>query len=199
MTEEQIKSAVDTWYPLLYKFMSSSTMDNILKTTVLEPKRKGKIVYPEVSKIFRCFKECEYQNLKLVWVGQDPYHNGQATGLCMAMNPLENKVPKSLKILMKQLEDEFPEAEPDYSFVSWAKQGMLLINTAITVEAELPGIHLNYWKPFSEYLFKELSEHNTGIIYILLGKKAVEYKNKKATRSGLFFNLNIQNGIIRFK
>lgn len=173
MRDDQIKAAVGTWYPLLRSFMATSQMDDILTKTIIKPLGK---VYPETEAIFKAFKLCAYTDFKILWLGQDPYHNGQASGLCMGMRKGDTKIPVTLRIVRQELLNDFPNKELDLTLEPWAKQGMLLYNTALTVEAKKPGEHLALWAPFTTFLLNALRENNTGVIYILLGKKAQEYK-----------------------
>lgn len=175
MTDLVITQAFKSWANLVRPFASSNAMDQILNK-VLGEDRKKFTVYPPNNQVFRCFKECNYQDFKVMIVNTEPYTSGAANGLAYAIDPSwPGKLPHELKNLVTELREEYPETIIDYSLSSWPKQGILLYNLALTVLEAHKGSHSDIWAPFSQFLFKELSDKNTGIIYILLGPKAGSY------------------------
>lgn len=153
-----------TWSPILHKLYEEPLLtlkDNILPNISY---------YPEKQNIFRVFK-MPVEQVKVVILGQDPYPSkGDAIGLSFVNGT--PKVPASLRIIIKELENQgydFPQIH------EWEKQGVFLLNTALTVEAGNAGSHLDYWKPFTEEVIKYLSATNP-CIWLLWGKKAQEYK-----------------------
>jgi uracil-DNA glycosylase len=135
-------------------------------------------VYPEKEHIFRAFKECPLENLKAVIIGQDPYHTeGCATGLCFAYNGL-GPLPPSLRNIHKEFEEDLMDGLDllfDYSLKGWAKEGVLLINTALTVERGKPNVHSKQWKNFTNYLLTELGKEKKDIVYICWGGHAKKF------------------------
>ncbi|MEK6263807.1 MAG: uracil-DNA glycosylase, partial [Clostridium sp.] len=128
----------------------------------------GQRFTPQFKDIFNAFKECDYDNLKVVIVGQDPYPQlGSADGLAFSCSK-KNKAEKSLQYILKALKDENGSVD----LRRWANQGVLLINTALTVEINKIGSHYWNWKPFTEYLFTTLNKKNKDVVYILMGRKA---------------------------
>lgn len=127
-------------------------------------------IYPEKSNIFRAFKECPLDELKVVWLGQDPYHDGHATGLCMGIE--EGRVPPTLRILNKVLKNDYDRNIEDLTFLSWAKQGVLLLNAALTVREGIPGSHMNFWKPLIEAILEEINNEKKDVIWVALGVPA---------------------------
>lgn len=135
-------------------------------------------IYPEPKNIFRAFRECPYDKLSVVILLQDPYHNGSATGIAMGNNTDVFKMSPTLKTVedtIARLVYDSREFNFDPSLISWCKQGVLLLNTALTVEAGKPLSHVDIWALFTELVLKKLNTFNSGIIYCLWGKKAFEY------------------------
>ena len=142
--------------------------------------RKNKVViYPAQDKIFRAFKECPLDKVKVVILGQDPYHDGSANGLCFD-NTVGGRISPSLRNILNKMNktttirsDE--ELEGSY-FAHLPAQGVLMLNTALTVERHKPGTHTKIWKPFTEAVVKTLNEVDD-IIWILWGGHALSYKD----------------------
>ena len=140
---------------------------------------------PNQSLIFKCFKECSFSNLQVVFLGQDPYPQKDiATGLAFAnkKETLFKDISPSLKIITEELEEtyniDFPYIDVlcDISLVSWTKQGVLLLNSALTVATGKPKSHQDIWHYFIVGILNEISKRRTGIIYVLLGKQAQTFK-----------------------
>lgn len=134
----------------------------------------GKKFYPEKENIFRCFYMTPLSKLKAVLLGQDPYHNGSATGLCFEVK-LGCQINPSLNNIYKELEAEKFHPTQDGNLSQWAQQGVLLLNTALTVVPGSPETHLDIWRPFFEHLIQFLMKRDK-IVWILLGRKAVDWK-----------------------
>lgn len=145
---------------------------------------KSKKCYPDYKSIFKVFNITPYDKLHTIIIGQDPYPNEYATGIAFGNNVPSNKdsfiISPSLKVLEEAIIDyESPDCLNrvfDYSLESWCKQGMLLLNTALTVEAGKPESHCNIWTKFTINLIKNLSTKNNGLIWVLLGNNAKSYK-----------------------
>ena len=142
---------------------------NILADTLntLDKLYKTKNIFPQQHNVFRAFHECKYDDCKVVIIGSDPYpQKNVANGLAFSNN-LDNKnTSPSLQVLLKA------SGSTDKTLESWCKQGILLLNTALSVVEGKPSSHLLLWRPFIKSFLKNLSEWETGIIYILLGKDA---------------------------
>lgn len=157
-------------------------------TSILEKEYQKDIIYPKQIDVFNAFKYCNYYDLKVVMVGYDPYpQKDVATGLLFANkeDTPEDELSPSLSIIKDcVLNDVIPYGgyEFDNSLKSWAKQGVLLINSALTVKKDTVGSHTLLWRPFMVSLFKNLSLSDSGIIYVLFGNQAQTlepYINKK--------------------
>ena len=146
-----------------------------LKSTIDE-RYKIAQVYPPKEKIFNAFALCKYENLKVVILGQDPYHQkGQAQGLAFS-TPANIKNPPSMVNILKEVIDDVGSSEClDGDLTPWAKQGVLLINTVLTVEDSLPNSHQNIgWEIFTDMIIKDISDHHEGIVFLLWGSPALK-------------------------
>lgn len=133
----------------------------------------GKHIYPRKSEIFAALNRTPFNKVKVVAIGQDPYHRpGQAHGLCFSVR-WGVKPPPSLQNIFKELRREFPHSkEPESGDLSpWAKQGVLLLNRALTVEEGIPGSHQSKWKCFTDTIIRKLAERNN-LVFIAWGNEA---------------------------
>lgn len=148
----------------------------------LGPEYQRKPICPVQSKVFRAFELCPYDELKVVMLGQDPYpQKGVATGILFGNDKevTEENLSPSLKIVKEAcINYEIPHNSIifDQTLESWAKQGILMINSALTVEMNKVGSHVMLWRPFISKLLKNLSDNNTAIIYVLFGRQAQTFK-----------------------
>jgi len=118
----------------------------------------------------------------VVIIGQDPYHDGSAHGLAFSAGRSAKRCPPSLKNIILEVEDDCfdglnLERASSWSLEGWAEQGVLLLNTALTVEKGRAGSHSKIWEYFTDELLKLLSEEKTGLIYMLWGKHAQSYEH----------------------
>lgn len=162
------------------RVIDKNLLVSILK--VLDKEYKVKSICPEQNKVFRAFELCPYNNLKVVAVGQDPYpQKGVATGILFGNNKevAEENLSPSLQVIKEAaINFEIPHncIIFDQTLESWAKQGILMINSALTVEMNKVGSHVMLWRPFIARLLENLSKSNTAIIYVLFGKQAQTFK-----------------------
>ena len=137
---------------------------------------------PALPNVFRAFKLCPYNKCNVVFVGQDPYpQKGVATGILFgnSKDTPEDKLSPSLQVIRESASNfEVPHniITFDPTLESWAKQGILMINSAFTCEVNKVGSHVNEWRPFTSKLLKNLSNKEPGIIYILFGRQAQTLK-----------------------
>jgi uracil-DNA glycosylase len=140
-------------------------------------KAAGKIIYPPGPLIFNAFNQTPFSKLKVVIIGQDPYHGpGQAHGLSFSV-PNGIKPPPSLVNIFKEIESDTGVAMPlQYgNLTRWAEQGVLLLNAALTVRANEPFSHANFgWADFTNAVIQKISDEKTGIVFLLWGKFAQE-------------------------
>src|SRR5690242_12252786 len=129
-------------------------------------------VYPPPKFIFRAFELTPFDQVKVVIIGQDPYHGaGQANGLCFAVNK-GVRLPPSLQNIYKEIESDLGQ-KPSYQdgdLEEWAKQGVLLLNATLTVSEKSPGSHQNRgWEQFTDAVIKVLSDQKENLVFILWG------------------------------
>ncbi|PGS55253.1 uracil-DNA glycosylase [Bacillus sp. AFS041924] len=140
----------------------------------LEEEYKEKIIYPAKEHIFQALNECSYEDCKVVILGQDPYHQpGQAHGLSFSVLP-GVKIPPSLRNIYKELNSDLGVEVPTSGYLNnWAKQGILLLNTVLTVREGEPNSHKNKgWELFTNTILSMLNQHKRPIIFVLWGKHA---------------------------
>ena len=133
------------------------------------------VCYPSEDRIFNAFNLCPFDKVKVVILGQDPYHEqGQAMGLSFSV-PDGVKLPPSLRKIYKEIEEDFCKSMPESSgnLTHWAEQGVLLLNTTLTVRDAKPNSHKRFkWQKFTDAAIKALSEHREHIVFMLWGNDA---------------------------
>lgn len=167
----------NSWHELLKDEFSKEYFVNLTKF-VKEEKQKYKI-FPPGSLIFNAFNTTPTEQVKVVILGQDPYHGeGQAHGLCFSV-PEGIKPPPSLLNIFKELNNDLGiEISKHGNLTSWAKQGVLLLNATLTVRAHSPGSHQNKgWEIFTDAVIKKLSDTKNNLVFVLWGNYAKAKKN----------------------
>jgi uracil-DNA glycosylase len=142
----------------------------------LKQEYSTKTIYPDMYHIFSALELTPYEKVKVVILGQDPYHGpNQAHGLSFSVQP-GVKVPPSLMNIYKELQDDLGYPPVNHGFLeSWAKQGVLLLNTVLTVRAGQAYSHRGHgWEELTDTIIKKLNEHETPLVFILWGKPAQE-------------------------
>ncbi|MFC4557738.1 uracil-DNA glycosylase [Virgibacillus kekensis] len=145
----------------------------------LDDAYKNKNVYPERKNLFRALELTPFYRTKVVILGQDPYHGeDQAHGLSFSVKKGMKK-PPSLKNIFKELESDLGIEEPEHGCLEgWAEQGVLLLNTVLTVEEGRAGSHQNIgWEEFTNTVIRTLNEKRDPVVFILWGKKAQAKKD----------------------
>lgn len=133
-------------------------------------------IFPEKENVFNCMNICDFSNLKVVLLGQDPYHQkGQAMGLSFSV-PENIKIPPSLVNIYKELKTDCNIEHTNGDLTNWAKQGVLLLNTSLTVRESCPNSHQKYWRPFTDNLIKYISDNKEDIVFLLWGGNAKDKK-----------------------
>ena len=146
-----------------------------LQSFLQAEKQNGFVVYPESSTIFNAFYHTPFDNVKVVILGQDPYHGAnQAHGLSFSVQK-GMPTPPSLKNIYKELALEYPAFKTPNcgDLTAWAKQGVLLLNATLTVRASEPGSHQKQgWETFTDHVIATLATQKSGIVFLLWGKYA---------------------------
>ena len=139
-----------------------------ISNVIQEKTKKGIKVYPSPNRVFRAFYATPLEKVRLVILGMDPYHDGNAVGLCFSVPP-GGKINPSLRNIYKEIGTE---GNGDLSH--WAKQGCLMLNASLTVEKGLPGSHSEYWADFTKKLVLFLAERKP-LSWLLMGADALYY------------------------
>jgi uracil-DNA glycosylase len=143
-------------------------------TFIKTEKSAGKIIYPPGSLMFNAFYKTPFHNVKIVLLGQDPYHNpGQAQGLSFSV-PNGIQKPPSLINIYKELQSDLGIAPSvNGNLEKWSEQGVLLLNASLTVRKNEPGSHSKIgWIEFTDAVIKKISEEKAGVVFLLWGKFA---------------------------
>ena len=171
------------WKAFLKEELSSHNFQAIISALAIE--RKSHNIFPENEVIFNAFNLTIPSNIKVVILGQDPYHGKkQAHGLSFSV-PNGVKIPPSLRNIFKELRNDLNHTtSSNGNLESWAKQGVLLLNATLTVREKKAGSHQKLgWEPFTDSVIKKISEKKEGVIFLLWGafaqKKSVMIDAKK--------------------
>ncbi|MCR5788228.1 MAG: uracil-DNA glycosylase [Bacilli bacterium] len=139
----------------------------------IEKEYNEKTIYPDKNNIYRALDLTKYEDVKVVILGQDPYHGeGEANGLAFSLND-NVKITPSLRNIFIELKDDLNIERTNKDLSGWAKQGVLLLNTILTVEKDKPLSHKDYgWEVITDYLIKYISDNKSNVVFILWGKNA---------------------------
>jgi len=137
-----------------------------------------KTIFPKSEDMFRAFTLCDVPNVKVVILGQDPYHGeNQATGLSFSV-PADQKLPPSLKNIFKEQESDLGIKNTSGDLTKWAKQGVLLLNSVLTVNKSEPASHKEVgWEKFTDEVIKYLANEKDNLVFILWGNFAISKRN----------------------
>lgn len=166
----------ESWKLKLQKEFESEYFDRL--TEFVKSEYASQTVYPPGKEIFRAFDFCDFSNIRVVIIGQDPYHGeGQANGLCFSVKP-GVRTPPSLMNIFKEIHADLGKPfPPNGDLERWARQGVLLLNATLTVRASTPGSHQNKgWETFTDAVIKTVSEERENVVFLLWGA----YAQKKA-------------------
>lgn len=145
-----------------------------LRQYLIQEKRAGKIIYPEGKNIFNAMNLISFEEVKVVIIGQDPYHGqGQAHGLCFSVMP-GVALPPSLKNIFKEIHTDLGIIPSNHGYLnSWAEQGVLLLNSVLTVEKGKAASHQGMgWEYFTDAIIKTLNREHSGLVFFLWGSYA---------------------------
>ena len=172
------------WQSLLASEMQKPYFGDLMQTIDVEYKEH--ICFPPKDLIFEAFNSCRFQDLKVVIIGQDPYHGeGEANGLCFSVNDTI-KIPPSLKNIFSEINSQFDSVffPSSGNLERWSKQGILLLNSSLTVRKDLPNSHKHLkWNLFTDAVIKKISNDKQNVVFMLWGnfaqKKALLIDNSK--------------------
>jgi len=165
----------DSWKPLLQDEFEKPYFEELMK--FVKEEYASNACFPAQNQIFEAFNLCSFEDLKVVIIGQDPYHGeGQAHGLCFSVND-GIKHPPSLKNIFKEIESDLSIPYPESGNLErWAKQGVLLLNATLTVKAKNAGSHQKKgWEQLTDAVISMISEKKENVVFLLWG----DYAKKK--------------------
>ena len=145
-----------------------------LREFLIQRKHQGAVIHPPADEWFSALNSTLFDDIRVVILGQDPYHGvGQAHGLCFSVRP-GIKVPPSLANIYKEIKSDLSIDQPNHGcLVSWAQQGVLLLNATLTVEDANAGAHQGKgWEQFTDQVIKAINEHRKGVVFMLWGSYA---------------------------
>ena len=162
-----------SWLPYIQKKNKKPYMKE-LKQFLANELKQGKVIYPHGDHIFEAFNATPFDNVKVVILGQDPYHGpGQAHGMCFSVRP-GVKQPPSLKNIFKELHQDLGTSIPSHGYLmDWAKQGVFLLNTVLTVEQGKAGSHRKKgWEDFTDKVITTINQEKEHLFFLLWGSTA---------------------------
>lgn len=162
----------ESWKNILQSEFEKDSFKSLTK--FIKSEYQNHQCYPEAKNVFAAFNLCNYLELKVVIIGQDPYHGkGQANGLCFSVSDGISH-PPSLKNIIKEMKSDIGHIETDNgNFSTWAKQGVLLLNATLTVRENEPGSHQNMgWGKLTDGVIEHISKEKDQIVFLLWGKFA---------------------------
>lgn len=168
-----------SWEVLLKKEFDKPYFEQLVNFVKSEYQNYPNQIFPKGNQIFRALDMCPVNDVKVVILGQDPYPTrGHAHGLCFSCDAHVKPLPKSLQNIFKELYDDLSIPEKlNGDLQSWAEQGVLLLNTVLTVREGQPESHANKgWEQFTDELLVQLSQYNENVVYLLWGSKAQRKK-----------------------
>ena len=161
----------EKWKKILHSEFSKDYFKNLNNFLIEE--YKNYTVYPKKEHIFAAINKTEFEKVKIVIIGQDPYHGkNQANGIAFSVNDNITN-PPSLKNILKELADDLNKDTKHVNLVDWANQGVLLLNSILTVRESFAGSHKNKgWEIFTDFLIESLVNERKNLIFIIWGAQA---------------------------
>ena len=157
-----------TWTEILAPIKNTEYFTELWKK--VEERYETTKCFPPKDQIFRAIELTPFEEVKVVIIGQDPYHNdNQANGLCFSVSD-KVTAPPSLKNIFKELEDDLGIKKTSNELEMWAKQGVLLLNATLTVRAHEANSHKDLgWEKFTDFIIKEISDKKENVVFVLWG------------------------------
>lgn len=169
-----------SWQIILADEFKKSYFQNLVAFVQSQRKQFFGSVFPAENQTFQALNLCEFEKIKVVILGQDPYPTkGHANGLSFSIQPTVFPFPKSLQNIFKELKLNYPEKDIlNGDLTSWAGQGVLLLNTTLTVQEGIPNSHAKKgWEIFTDEIICKISQDQTNVVFLLFGKNAHSKEN----------------------
>lgn len=165
----------ESWRNELHDFFELSTWEWTCKK--VEQSYAQPFCFPPIEQIFQAFYETPFEKVRVVIIGQDPYHGeGEANGLAFSVNQ-GVKIPPSLRNIFKELKSDLGIDRYQSDLTDWAKQGVLLLNTTLTVAKDSPLSHADFgWEKFTDYVIQRVALKKSPVVFILWGRHAQRKK-----------------------
>ena len=190
-TEEKIGIIQDTktkliaklqesgWGDVLKLFLNSTDFEQVIQKLYDEVTMDRRFT-PGLKHVFRAFEQCSWSKTKVVMIGQDPYFTpGVADGIAFSCG-LTDKAQPSLKYMFNAIQDQVYNSDETFTqspdLTRWANQGVLLLNSALTVQMNKPGTHYHIWKDFLIYVIDQIRSKKDDVLFVLLGKQAETFR-----------------------
>ena len=182
---------IPSWKTILDDELQKTYFKNLMVSVAEE--YDNAVCFPPKELIFSAFNQCNFENIKVVIIGQDPYHGeGEANGLCFSVND-SVKIPPSLRNIFREVNSDldrlfFPSSG---NLEHWAKQGVLLLNTTLTVKKDKPNSHKHLnWEKFTDVIIHKISDEKTGVVFLLWGN----FAQKKGSKIDQTKHLVLESG-----
>ena len=165
----------NSWDEVLAEEMNKSYFNHI--KNFIKEERKNKTIFPLKEDLFNAFKLTDFKDIKVVILGQDPYHGEkEAMGLSFSVRK-GVRTPPSLRNIFKELNDDLGIVRDNTDLSDWAKQGVFLLNTVLTVEKDKANSHKDIgWEIFTDYVIKQINDKLENVVFILWGRQARDKK-----------------------
>ena len=164
-----------SWMHAIGNEFEKEYFKNLMNT--VDANYQTSVCYPKKELIFSAFHHCDFEDIKIVIIGQDPYHGeNEANGLCFSVNE-GIKIPPSLRNIFREMNDDLEHVflPSSGNLENWAKQGVLLLNATLTVEQNKPGSHQKIgWEIFTDAVVKAISEQKEHVVFMLWGAYAIK-------------------------
>lgn len=174
MSNDMYKNNLKNWVD---NFDEQTKIESVKAFNTYYKMKSQNVIYPNSADIYNAFMKTSYDDVKVVILGQDPYHEeGQANGLAFSVNN-GVKIPPSLKNIFKELQDDIGgELRTNTDLTDWAKQGVFLLNSSLTVIEGRPNSMADIWNTFTDSIIKLLNNKEKPIVFVLWGKNARDKK-----------------------
>jgi uracil-DNA glycosylase len=201
---DEIISIQNDWSDILLQVAEPYT--NLIEQQLQDDEEKEHMIFPSKGLIFNAFKQCPINNVKVVIIGQDCYYSRArnkeilANGLCFSVDSKCNKCPPSLRTIFDELKHEYGgDRRTNTDLSDWARQGVLLLNCALTVREGKAGSHMKIWRGFTEEIIKYIAKNHKYIVYILWGEFAKAYSKYIDKNDNLILECRHPSGLAASK